>query len=281
MSTTYSRDLRTPSTHPGGDVTDDEVDRDALTHTLFRCITDSAVESERSELRSQIVTLHAPVAESIARRYFGHGEDSDDLRQVALLGLTKAAAGFDPGRGYSFLPYAIPTISGEIKKHFRDRCWSIRPPRRIQELQQQISAAREELSHALHRSPSDDEIAQLVGCQSSQVREAATAHSCFTPNSLDKPLQVGGTTTLGDAQTGDDGDFNRMIGHVVLAPLLAKLSEADRELLTLRFYDDLTQERIAQRVGITQMQVSRKLSRLLGQLRALIEDQPAQPAEAA
>lgn len=246
---------------------DDEIDRDALTETLFRCIDQSTSDDEIRSLRGQVVAVNMPVADSLARRYFGHGERDDDLKQVAYLGLTKAVAGFEPGRGKNFLAYAVPTVTGELKKHFRDKCWTVRPPRRIQDLQRQVTIAAEELNQELHQRPTTKQIAERLDVPTEHVVEAMSAQGCFTPASLETPLREDGTTTFADMLRNEDDDFERSEGHLLLEPLVKSLSERDRQIIALRFFEDWTQDQIADRLGITQMQVSRLLTRMLGQLR--------------
>lgn len=246
---------------------DGEVDRETLTETLFRCLENCFTDDEAQSLRGQLITINMPVADSLARRYFGHGERDDDLKQVAYLGLTKAVAGFEPGRGKNFLAYAVPTVTGELKKHFRDRCWTVRPPRRIQDLQRQVTIAGEELNQELHRRPSVKEIAERLDVPVEHVTEAMSAQGCFTPASLETPLREDGATTFADMLRSEDEDFELAEGHLLLEPLVRSLSERDRQIVALRFFEDWTQEQIANRLGITQMQVSRLLTRLLAQLR--------------
>lgn len=249
-----------------------EVDRETLTTTLFRCIEQCDDAAESRNLRDQVISINMPIAESLARRYFGHGENNDDLRQVAYLGLTKAVSGYDSARGQHFLAYAIPTITGELKKHFRDRCWSVRPPRRIQNLQREITTVQEELVQRSHHQPTVEEIADALDLPREEVVEAVTAQGCFTPTSLDVPLKSETATTFGDL-VGDDGrDFERSEARMSLAPLVKELPEEDRQILTMRFFEEQTQEQIAKVLGTSQMQISRRLSRLMVQLREMHED---------
>lgn len=250
---------------------EDEVDREALTATLFRCISQCDLEDEKQTLREQVVSINMPIAESLAQRYFGHGENIDDLKQVAYLGLTKAVTGFDPHRGSNFLSYAVPTIAGELKKHFRDRCWTVRPPRCIQELQGEITSAREVISRETHHQATVHELAAKLNVPETRVAEAVAARGCFAPASLDLPLKSDTTTTFADLLQDENRDLERSEAHLLLAPLLKSLPESDRQLLALRFFDEWTQSQIATQFGTTQMQISRRLSRLLGQLREQFE----------
>lgn len=249
---------------------DAEVDRELLTETLFRCIVECKSDDERESLRGQVVSINMRVAESLARRYNGRGENSDDLRQVAYLGLTKAVRGFDPESGHNFLSYAVPTVTGELKKHFRDRCWSVRPPRRIQDLQRDITAVRQSMSQEIRRQPTVDELARKLEVTTEQVTEAVTAQGCFSPGSLDVRVGIESTATLAEMIAGVDRDLERAEAHLVLAPLIKALPEIDRQILALRFFEEWTQEQIAEKLGTSQMQISRHLSRLMRQLRSRI-----------
>lgn len=250
---------------------DAEVDRELLTETLFRCIDQCNDDAEIEYLRSQVVSINMRVAESLARRYFGHGENNDDLKQVAYLGLVKATRGFHAELGHNFLSYAVPTITGELKKHFRDRCWTVRPPRRIQDLQRDITSLRQSMSQDIHRQPTVDELAAELDVPVAQVTEAVAAQGCFSPSSLDVQLKSDSTTTLADMLPGDDRDMSRTEARLLLAPVIQQLSDRDREILTLRFFEEWTQEQIAEKLGTSQMQVSRHLSRLMRHMRFALE----------
>lgn len=248
-----------------------EVDRETLTATLFYRIGQCGDEDEAQTLREQVVSINMQIAKSLARRYFGHGENNDDLKQVAYLGLTKAAAGFDPSRGGNFLSYAVPTITGELKKHFRDRCWTVRPPRRIQDLQRQITSAREVISRETHHQATIHELAAKLEVSAEQISEAGAAQGCFTPTSLDVPLKNDTTTTFADLLQDDNRDLEQSEAHLLLAPLVKSLPESDRQILSLRFFEEWTQEQIAQSLGTSQTQISRRLSRLMLQLRQRVQ----------
>lgn len=214
------------------------------------------------------------VAESVARRYARRGEALDDLIQVACLGLTKAVRRFDPDRGHDFLSYAVPTMSGEIKRHFRDSGWSVRPPRRIQELQARISATAADLNQELGRSPRPSELAEALDVQPADISEALASDGCFSPASLDErgPYDDGYTLAehLGAAEPG----FERAEAVAMLRPVCQDLKPRDKRILYLRFYSGWTQAQIAADLGVTQMQVSRLLQRILTSLRSEIESAP-------
>jgi len=204
----------------------------------------------------------------------------EDLEQVAYLGLVKAAKRYDPELGHHFLAYAVPTIRGEIRRHFRDLGWAIRPPRPIQEAQSRIRGAEADLCQTFGRSPRPTEIAEHLGLDLDIVIEALAADGCFTPTSLDATREhgVGGAGTsrkLADTLGEDDPGFATTEGLASLGPLLARLNEREKTMLRMRFYEGATQTDIGKVLGISTMQVSRRLSSLLARLRdQLGEDVP-------
>ena len=222
----------------------------------------------------ELVEQNIPIARSMAGRYRNRGIDLDDLEQVALLGLTKAASRFDPDAGHDFLSYAVPTVRGELRRHFRDAGWTVRPPRRVQELQARISSAEDELSGELGRSPRPTEIAERLEVDVAGVIEALAADGCFTPTSLDAPVGEG-TSSLGDLLGGEDRAVAQAEARIVVAPLLRLLSARDRRIVQLRFHDERTQQEIAEEVGLTQAQVSRVLTRILAEMRGHLDEAPA------
>lgn len=243
-------------------------ERSVRTRQLFSLALSSDSVEERRQLMGMVIEMHLDLAHAEAARYRSRGIPLDDLRQVAALALTKATRGYDVTTGHDFLSYAVPTIRGELRKHFRDHGWMIRPPRRIQELQARINAAEAELSYKLGRSPQPKEIADhLAECVESVI-EALASDGCFVPSSLDHPAGGEGNSTLGDLLTVDDDDHLASEARLMLQPVLVKLAERDRQILSMRFYEGLTQREIAARIGVTQMQVSRLLTRILAQLRS-------------
>lgn len=250
---------------------DAEVDREILTETLFGRIAQCDDDTEIENLRGQIVAINMQIAQSLARRYFGHGENNDDLEQVAYVGLTKAARGFHIELGHNFLSYAVPTITGELKKHFRDHCWTVRPPRRIQDLQRNINAVRPSINQNLGRQPTTDELASELDIPVSQVTEALAARGCFTPVSLDIQLTSHSATTLADMICDESRDTARVEARLMLESVIGQLAEADQEILSLRFFEEWTQEQIAKKLGTSQMQISRRLGRLMRELRTALE----------
>ena len=239
------------------------------------CDLRDAGSAEADELTRQLIEANIAVARSMASRYRNRGIDLDDLEQVALLGLTKAAQRFDPDAGHDFLSFAVPTVRGELRRHFRDAGWMIRPPRRVQDLQSRIAAAQDELESRLGRSPRPSEVAHHLGEDLSDVVEALAADGCFAPTSLDATVGDG-STTLGALMGREDGAMSSAEAAVVLAPVIRNLSPRDRRILGMRFYEERTQQEIADAVGLTQAQVSRVLTRILADLRSdLVERPPA------
>jgi RNA polymerase sigma-B factor len=226
---------------------------------------------DRPRIIDEVVTLNLGVASAIAGRYRARGIAREDLHQVACLALVKAAHGYDAQVGSDFLSYAVPTIQGEIKRHFRDQGWMIRPPRRIQELQARITAAEADLSQRMGRSPRPSELAAHLGESCDDVTEALATAGCFAPSSLDRPAGDDTTTTVSDLIGGEDHGKDAAEARVMLAPAITQLSERDRRILLLRFFRGWTQQEIAEEIGVTQMQVSRLLTRIMSDLRKVLE----------
>jgi RNA polymerase sigma-B factor len=242
------------------------------TAECLRQAADTADDDVRHALLDEVVVLNMPMARSVAHRFRHKGVNQDDLDQVAYLALTRAARNFDRRHGRDFLSYAVPTIRGELRKYFRDSGWSIRPPRRIQELQGQIAVARDDLTQRLGRSPRPAEIADLLGEDIEQVIEALSTDGCFQPDSLDRSVNGDSLATLGDSLPGDSHSLNAADARLMLAPLIGRLNERDRRILDLRFFHDATQQEIADDIGVTQMHVSRLINRILAALRAELAD---------
>lgn len=222
---------------------------------------------ERKRLQDEVVVLHMGLARAIAARYRGRGIADDDLTQAASMALLKAARNFDPTRGVEFLSYAVVTMKGEVKRQFRDYGWMVRPPRTIQKLQSDVSRADSELTHRLGRSPKVSEVAAYLDVAEEEVLEALSADGCFTPTSLDTPVGSEGSGVLGELIPGDDSAMSEAEARVMLTPAVRALPEREREVLYLRFFKQQTQAQIAEEIGVTQMQVSRILSRVLVKLR--------------
>ena len=229
----------------------------------------------RPALRAALITGHLPLARNIARRFAHRGDTIDDLEQVATLGLIGAVDRFEPERGIDFLAFAVPAITGEVRRHFRDRTRTIRIPRRITQLQASVYEATSELTQRLGRSPRPSELAARIGVSLEDVIEVLQAHHAAFPASLDEPHPD--DERSGRPRVGALGDVDPGIGLVedraAVVPLLAELPDRERRILQLRFFHDLTQTEIAALTGISQMHVSRLLSRTLGTLRTrLVSD---------
>ncbi|MEU7917882.1 RNA polymerase sigma factor SigF [Micromonospora zamorensis] len=224
-------------------------------------------DPRRPALRDRTIEAWLPLARHLARRYGGRGAPDDDLVQIASVGLIKAVDNFDHSRGVDFAGYAIPTIIGEIKRYFRDRTWAIRVPRRLQELRLSISAANSVLTQTLGRSPTVADIASYLAVTEETVLEGLEGARAYRATSLSTPIGGEGSRELGDTLGGDDHEFDVVEIRVALGPALATLPEREREILSLRFHGNLTQSQIADRVGVSQMHVSRLINRSLATLR--------------
>jgi RNA polymerase sigma-B factor len=229
-------------------------------------------------IRDELVEAHIGLAEYLARRFDNRGEPLDDLIQVALIGLVKAVDRFDPGRGVEFATYATHTIAGELKRHFRDKGWAVRAPRRMQELYLRLTQVVGSLGQKLGRSPTIAELAAETQGSEEEVLEALEAGQAYRSASLDVPK--GGNEdgdTLGEGLGEEDPDLANAEARVVLSPLMARLAPRQRQIIRLRFFEGLTQSEIASRLGISQMHVSRLLARSVAELRAagLDAEEPA------
>ena len=241
------------------------------TSSLWERVASSHSETERAVLREEVVVLNMSVAQAIAGRYRSRGISLDDLQQIACLGLVKAANGFDPSLEKDFLSYAVPTIRGEVKRHFRDLGWTVRPPRRIQELQARINAASDDTTQSLGGDARPSEIAARLGVDVSEVIEALTCNG-FNPMSFDVPVgEPGSAATLGDLLASGGNDYDGVENAIVLREAFGSLSSRDLLILKRRFCDDRTQREIGDEIGLSQMQVSRVLTRILTRLRAVVE----------
>jgi RNA polymerase sigma-B factor len=211
-------------------------------------------------LRDRLVAAHLPLATHLARRFANRGEQVEDLEQVAALALVLAVERFDPDRGLAFSTFAAPTILGELKRHFRDRGWTLRVPRRIQELHLALAGVVERLTHDLGRPPTVAEIAAAAGAAEEEVLEALDAGRAYRADSLDAPDDAA-------EPGGEDPDLERAEVGASLAPLLERLPARERLVVHLRFFEHMTQSEIAARLGISQVHVSRLLARSLRRLR--------------
>ncbi|MFF4811184.1 SigB/SigF/SigG family RNA polymerase sigma factor [Micromonospora chersina] len=228
----------------------------------------NADDPERARLRSRVIKVNLPMARRLARRYTGRGEPYEDLAQVGALSLIKAVDGYDTSRGVPFASYAIPTILGGIRRHFRDTAWAIRVPRAAQELSARVPEARGRLGQQRGRQPTDGELADDLEVTLAQLLAAVAAFSLYRLSSLNEPRPgTDGVERLELIAAADPG-YAAVDDRLTLRPLLAALPPRERRILTMRFYGDLTQAQIATRVGLSQMHVSRLLTHSLAQLRA-------------
>jgi RNA polymerase sigma-B factor len=211
-------------------------------------------------LRNRLIEHNVQLAQSLARRFANRSEPLDDLEQVAMLGLLKAVERFDPERGTPFAAFAVPTVVGELRRHFRDQGWMVRVPRRVQDLHLRIGAVISELSQQLGQSPTPRQIAQAAGVRDEDVLEALDAGNRYRPTSLDfTPGGGAGESVPGDA----DVEFASVEDRATLLNLLHRLPKREQRVMYMRYFEDMTQAEIAQAIGVSQMHVSRLLSRSL------------------
>ncbi|MBF6170440.1 SigB/SigF/SigG family RNA polymerase sigma factor [Nocardia blacklockiae] len=226
--------------------------------------------AQRRALRDDIVRRCLPLADHIARRYAGRGETYDDLHQIASVGLVLAIDRFDPARGDSFLAFAVPTIMGEVRRHFRDYTWSVRVPRRTKETQQLIGPAVETLAQRLGRTPRAVDIALKLGVDMNEVVQALLASNAYRADSMDARTgdETSGTAaSVAETVGSEDPEYELTEQAIVAGPLLAELPEDKRQLLYLRFFCGQTQSEIAKQFGVSQMHISRLLAQTLATLR--------------
>ncbi|MFF2082578.1 RNA polymerase sigma factor SigF [Nocardia sp. NPDC058176] len=222
--------------------------------------------------RDALINRCIPLADHIARKFSGRGEPFDDLSQVARVGLVHAVDRFDLSRGSNFLSFAVPTIMGEVRRYFRDNTWAMRVPRRVKETHLRIGAAVDQLSQRLGRSPTAKEIAAELDVDPDEVTQAVIAGNAYQPTSIDA-ASVGrdSDASLLDTLGEEEAQFDRVEEYIAVRPLLAGLPERERRILTMRFFESMTQTQIASQLGISQMHVSRILAKTLARLRELSE----------
>lgn len=244
--------------HPDSPATDED----------FRQLARLPAGPRREELRQDIIRAWLPVAERISRRFRNRGESAADLRQVAALALVKAVDRYDPERGHAFESFAVPTITGELKRHFRDHVWGLHVPRRLQELRGVVRAAQGRLQQDLAgREPNVVDLAAYTGLTEAEVRLGLEAEGVHHTIPLDAPLPGPDDRTLFETTGGPDPYMDLVVDLESLRPLVAALPEREKRLLYLRFYADLTQKQIGANLGVSQMQISRMLARTCGRLR--------------
>lgn len=228
-------------------------------------------EEERRRAEQRVVVEYLDVADAVANRYRLRPQEHGDVRQVAYVGLVKAVQRFDPARGGDIVSFAVPTIAGEIKRYFRDCSWVVRPPRSLQELDTELRTATSTLRQRLGREPSLDEVAEETGVPRPQVAEGLRCGQARQPVSLDMPSRPhadGESPTFGETLHAPEDDFSRADRLVAISHACRGLSPRDRKILKMRFVQDCTQDEIARECHVTQMQISRLLTRILRDLRA-------------
>ncbi|MBF6171867.1 RNA polymerase sigma factor SigF [Nocardia blacklockiae] len=228
-------------------------------------------DPQRRVLRETIISRCLPVAEHIARKFSGRGESFEDLLQIARVGLIAAVDRFDPQYGATFLGYAVPTIMGEVRRHFRDYTWAVRVPRRLKEIHVKLGPVTDTLTHRLGRAPNAREIAEELGVDMAEVTQALIARNGYQASSLDAAEEgddgsAAGSSLL-DALGAEEPQFETVDDYLAVKPLLAALSDHERRILSMRFYRSMTQQQIADQLGCSQMHVSRLLSKTLKKLR--------------
>jgi len=221
--------------------------------------------SEHEALRAALIERHLPLVTFMARKFADRGEPLDDLIQVGTIGLIKAIDRFEISKGFEFSTFATPTIVGEIKRHFRDKTWAVRVPRRLQELGASVTKATTELTQKLDRSPTPKEIAKHLGITVDDVAEALESNAAYSTVSLDVTSET--STSIGETFGALDEALEGVEYRESLKPLLAQLDDREKRILQMRFFDNLSQSQIASELGISQMHVSRILNKVLTHLR--------------
>ncbi|WP_336922185.1 SigB/SigF/SigG family RNA polymerase sigma factor [Aquipuribacter sp. SD81] len=252
-------------------------DVEQRTRELFDRIATCDDETEARLLKDEVVLLNLPAARALALRYRDRGVAVDDLVQVASLGLVKAVHGYDSERGSEFMAYAAPTVTGEIKRYFRDTGWAVRPPRRVQELRAAVASVTQRLAGELGRSATVAEVARALEASEEDVLEALVSGNGYTTASLDAPPGDDSSASWADTVSSGEPEQAGVADRVALEQLLARLPARDRHILSLRFFSEKTQSEIGEQIGVTQMQVSRLLSRALARLRTELEHEPEEP----
>ena len=248
--------------------------REQRTAELFEELRRSREPARVEELTAELVQVNLPLCDALAGRYLGRGTEHDDLLQVARTALLLAVRRFRPAPGRAFASFAVPTITGELKRHFRDHGWMIRPPRQLQELRARVARSRETLEQSLGRTVSLDALSTDLGVAPKRRQECLASGSGYRPLSLEAPAHQEAPTTLADAVGATDDPVEDLIEHLDLRRALRTLPRRDQVVLKWRFADECSQSEIGRRLGVSQMQVSRILRCLLGRLRD--ELQPAE-----
>ena len=254
-------------------------ERSRRTADLFHAVSFAEDSGRRAELLDEVVVVNLRVAHALAHRFAGRGVEVEDLEQVACEGLLKAADRFDPDVGKDFMSFAVPTVRGELQRYFRDLGWAIRPTRRVQETRWAVARAEADLTQRLGHTPSAAEVMEELDLTHEEYAEAGSANGCFAPASLDRPATAtddGGS--LGDLLPVEERGLPACEARVALAPVVRRLSERDRRVLFLRYFEDLGQKEIGTEIGVTQTQVSRILDRILTELHDGLVSRDGTPA---
>ncbi|MFN2490504.1 MAG: RNA polymerase sigma factor SigF [Actinomycetota bacterium] len=249
------------------------LDKDEV-RRIFLAYRDADDEAERAQHRARLVDQYIGLVEFLARRFRNRGEPLEDLVQVGTIGLLKAIDRFDLAREVEFSTYATPTVVGELKRHFRDKGWAVRVPRRLQELHLELTKVVNRLGQELGRSPTVTEIAGAANISEDTVLEGLEIAQAYNFTSLDAPIDGddAGSTSFADQLGMEDEHLENLEYRASLAPEMAKLHERERRILYLRFFKGMTQSEIADRLGISQMHVSRLLNRTLVRLREALDE---------
>ncbi|QNE16838.1 sigma-70 family RNA polymerase sigma factor [Kribbella qitaiheensis] len=266
----------TPTSVPTQCSTPEErAEREAATRALLERRARSSDEAERQELLEDVIELNIEIARGIAHRFRGRGAEADDLDQVAFLGLVKAAQRYRLEEDTPFIGFAIPTIRGEVKRYFRDCAWTVRIPRRLQEVQGMILTKLPELQQRLNREPTREELAAYLAVELEDVEQALAATGCFKVLSLDRPAEERSLSLADVVPAEEDWTVGQLEAVDMLQPVLADLGPRERRILELRFVEGWIQADIGKEIGVSQMQVSRLLSQILNDLRAKLTPAPA------
>lgn len=262
-----------PSEHDGeSDSASPYAKKRAETMVLFQRLKSlSPRDPARAKLRTELIIDHMPYARHIALRYGGRGDLTEDFVQVAYLALVKAVDNFDPSRGTGFLGYATPVILGEIKKYFRDATWDVHVPRAMQELTQSVRMAVDQFTRERSRSPTVTEIAERVGASAEMIAEALVAAGVYSITSLDRPTRgESAQASLAEFIGAEDPRIESVIDRTAIKPLIAGLDDRDRQILMMRYFQNMTQREIGARLGYSQMHVSRLLTAIFTRLRGAL-----------
>lgn len=245
-------------------------ERSWRTHELLQraAVADGA---ERAALLDRVVVLNCRVADAVAARYRDRGVPLEDLVQAAYEGLVKAVMRFDPAHADDLLTFAVPTMRGEVQRHFRDKSWMVRPPRRLQDLQARATVAAADLRDELGREPDDGEVGGRLGIGTAEYAEMVAAWGCFTPVSLDRSVGDDGSATIGDLISADDTTYDAAEARCMVEPAVRRLGPRDQRVLYLRFHEERSQQEIATELGLSSSQVGRMLDRLLRSLRWAVD----------